>query len=143
MFSLIYISDSNVYFDDQKLEELADKARLKNKTLDVTGILYHKEEKFFQYLEGNSDAVLDLMEVIFKDPRHKVLRVVYLGNPSSRRFKNWDMKRIPEDALEDEGIFNLIDYILLNLINGTTSEPVIIAKLAHFLDRLSIKYAIN
>ena len=52
------------------LRELAWKARERNHTLGVTGMLLYDRGRFFQTLEGSPASLKTLWDSISKDPRH-------------------------------------------------------------------------
>jgi Sensors of blue-light using FAD len=74
MYRLIYLSTaSEDKISDSDLTNLLLKSQKSNRTIDITGILLHKNGEFIQVLEGEKKSVLDLFEKIKKDKRHKNL----------------------------------------------------------------------
>ncbi len=72
MFRLIYLSTATKNkMSDSDLNNLLLKSQKANRSIDITGILLHKNGEFIQVLEGEKKSVLDLFEIIKKDKRHK------------------------------------------------------------------------
>lgn len=94
-----YISEFAELMTPADIDTLVQNAALKNKDLDITGILIASGRMFFQVIEGPSRHVDQLYDAIKKDTRHKN---VYLLNSdwgvTSRMFPNWSMKRVDLDS---------------------------------------------
>jgi hypothetical protein len=72
--------------------ELVRKARIKNRSLGVTGLLVFDGHRFCQLLEGEPDPVGMLAQTIETDPRHCGFTVLYTGlRQVARRFPGWDL----------------------------------------------------
>ena len=91
MFYLIYISSAAVHMDDDALMSLLDQSRIKNLSLDVTGMLVYKDGSFMQMLEGEKKTVLDLFDEITLDNRHKGILTMMEGDIKARNFEDWSM----------------------------------------------------
>src|SRR3954470_21858727 len=74
-----------------ELTLLLDAARLRNRSLNVTGALIFTEGLFAQILEGEEAAVRQILESIQKDPRHTDVYVLPGEQHAQRRFQNWSM----------------------------------------------------
>ena len=85
--SLVYCSQAVTPFSKAGLEDLAQHAAAKNGFLDVTGYLTYDLdfETFFQFLEGPQAVIETLMNVIAKDPRHRVPNIVRISE-AERQF---------------------------------------------------------
>lgn len=91
IFQLVYISAANKEFTDEELQELLGKARVNNKSLDVSGMLLFHQGSFIQALEGPQNAVEDLYNKISEDKRHTETRVLFRGDLEERDFDSWSM----------------------------------------------------
>ena len=101
MFSLAYVSDERIAFGPETLSELAERCSARNLERAVTGYLYWRERRFFQFIEGEERAVRALMEEIRADERHALGPLIELGDWESRQFSDWDMCFLdPPDALQ-------------------------------------------
>ena len=88
---LVYISAAEQEFSEKELQELLEKARINNESLDVTGMLLFHEGSFIQALEGDEDKVEDLYKKIGQDNRHSETRVLFRGEIEERDFDTWSM----------------------------------------------------
>lgn len=88
---LIYSSASSAGMSNDELMILLEKARQRNESLGVTGMLLHDEGSFFQVLEGDAKVVGDLFKAIAQDNRHdRIVKLIY--EPiEERSFSEWSM----------------------------------------------------
>lgn len=70
-------------------------SRKNNPRRGLVGGLYYGDNRFFQYLEGEEQAVYDLYETIKRDARHKNVETLIDEPASERSFSNWSMKYVP------------------------------------------------
>lgn len=88
---LIYSSAATRSFSETDLAELLLKARQKNRSLGVTGMLLHVDGSFLQVLEGPPDVVDAVFRDICADLRHTQI-VTIITEPIPRRaFTAWSM----------------------------------------------------
>jgi len=91
MIQLVYVSSATEPFTAQQLVELLKKARDKNASQGITGMLLYKDGNFMQVLEGEEDQVRPLYQTICADPRHHG-EIVLLEEPiTERQFSEWSM----------------------------------------------------
>lgn len=99
MIQLIYASAASVPFDTEDLKDLLEKARRRNQSVDVTGLLLYDQGSFLQVLEGPAQAVEEIHQRISQDPRHKEMLLLYKGDIEERSFESWCMGFVdPETA---------------------------------------------
>ncbi len=114
MFALLYASIAKTKFDREKLSSLCEQSAASNLKLNVTGYLYYRDGRFFQYLEGEKNAVTNLMDRIREDPRHKVTQIIYDDCIVRRRFPTWSMRYIHLDGVLFEDVvlshLELLEY---------------------------------
>lgn len=91
MFHIVYASSATEPFSESALKTLLEKARLRNQTLGLTGMLLYKDGNFMQTLEGEEEAVTKLLASIAKDPRHKGVLVLLRRTSKERIFPDWTM----------------------------------------------------
>ena len=91
MFQLIYASAAVKPFSPEDLAVLLAKARKKNSSMDISGMLLYHAGSFLQVLEGPEDAVTALFKVIEKDPRHATVRVLFRDGVETGEFEEWSM----------------------------------------------------
>ena len=102
MFELLYTSLSPTGLTDAELVELLESARLKNKELDITGMLIYYDREIMQILEGEEEVVKALYNTISQDVRHTSANVFYQGDIDERAFSDWSMalKVLDEKAVK-------------------------------------------
>jgi hypothetical protein len=86
-----YASEAVTVLSDGQLRALLERARSKNTTVGLTGMLLYVDRSFFQILEGAPEAVATVYEAIARDPRHRRM-VKLIQEPIDRRdFADWTM----------------------------------------------------
>lgn len=73
-------------------------SRLNNDKTGLVGGLYYGDNRFFQYLEGDADAVRETYRRIRQDTRHKNVRTLIEEPLERRTFSSWSMKYVPASA---------------------------------------------
>jgi hypothetical protein len=93
MFHMIYTSVAKQEFSAIDLKALLVSARLRNREVDVTGILVYHAGMFLQALEGDEAAVRTIFSRIEKDPRHGGVTVLSDNASIGKRriFGDWSM----------------------------------------------------
>src|ERR1700688_667864 len=91
MFHLVYASSALQPFTKPELQALLEQARQKNAKLGLTGMLLYKDGNFMQTLEGEKEAVTELVSTIERDARHKGVLVLSRGASEDRLFSNGSM----------------------------------------------------
>lgn len=115
MRGVVYVSEALVYFDKMALESLAAEAASLNFDRGVTGYLYFENDRFVQYIEGDEDIIDELMEVIARDERHRVLHSVVEENLKERRFPSWHMRQLRRRELMEVKLEHLLTEYLVYL----------------------------
>src|ERR1700727_2590246 len=90
---LIYASVAAQNFEASQLAELLQKARAANERCDLTGMLLHVDSdgSFFQAIEGEPEAIDQLLEKLHRDKRHSHLTTIIREPIAKRSFKEWTM----------------------------------------------------
>ncbi len=70
-------------------------SRKNNAKSQTVGGLYYGDGFFFQYLEGEEDAVNSLYDRISRDDRHRNIKTLIHESLPARTFTNWSMKYVP------------------------------------------------
>lgn len=103
LVELVYLSTAARTFGVTELRELLGKARRKNRTLDLTGLLLHADGSFLQVLEGPAPSVDEIFAHIERDPRHRNVVVVSRRTIEVRTFPSWRMGFVePVSAMRSE-----------------------------------------
>ena len=90
-YYVVYVSSASQPFSKAALLDLLEKARSKNSSLGVTGMLLFKDGNFMQVLEGEQETVKNLAKTIERDPRHKDFTLLVQGTSEQRFFSDWSM----------------------------------------------------
>ena len=111
LLQLVYASAATKPFTQAALRELLLKARTKNVSLKVTGLLLYHKLSFFQILEGAEQDVIPLFELIGRDPRHNRVLLLSKKTVERRNFGAWSMGFIDVDqaATALPGYLKLMD----------------------------------
>lgn len=91
LYSIVYVSSSVRMFAEDDLKLLLTKARAKNTSLGISGMLLYKDGNFIQALEGPRHHVLEVETTITADPRHRDVMVLLRGPAAARSFADWSM----------------------------------------------------
>ena len=74
----IYTSVQTYPLASAEIAQLVHNSREKNTLHELTGVLIHVGDTFFQVLEGNAEVVEDLYSKILQDPRHtQITRIIF------------------------------------------------------------------
>ncbi len=73
---------------------ILQQSRINNPRLGIGGVLYYGDGCFFQCLEGEAEAVDQLLEKLKLDPRHTDFEVVLQRDIKEREFARWSMKYV-------------------------------------------------
>lgn len=99
MKAVLYLSKATKDFSKEELKELETISAKNNAQLGLSGYLYFDGEKFLQYLEGEEEELIPLIDKIRKDPRHAFLCETE-EHIFEKRFPEWSMKNIQSLVLE-------------------------------------------
>lgn len=106
------------------LEEILLDARAGNNARDITGILVYVDGVFLQIIEGDREAVLQLMTSLGKDSRHNSIKIIHEAEIEERTFASWRMAYLdatPEQMAAWAGLSGTatIESILEDLSHST------------------------
>lgn len=117
MYYIDYLSRAEQPFSTTELSELMLKAQSFNFDAGITGFLYYDSEHFYQYLEGEYDALVYLQKKLEADPRHSILCLNREVKNDRRLFADWSMRRITRHSLST---LNLEQDIINMMLESTT-----------------------
>jgi hypothetical protein len=95
LLRLVYVSHAAFPPCPAALRALEAGAVRRNAAAGITGFLIAQEPYYYGVMEGPQGPLLDLMEVIITDPRHRCLRILSEEHPLSRRFHDWRLFHLP------------------------------------------------
>jgi FAD-dependent sensor of blue light len=87
----IYASRATVALDEAAIQALLERARERNESRGITGILLLIDGSFFQVLEGDPAAVDETFEAIARDSRHDRVTQIIREPIARRSFGDWSM----------------------------------------------------
>lgn len=91
-YELLYASWSAPSLEVSSIAGLVQDARKKNRWLGITSLLAFDGERFCQIVEGETEAVNNLLGTIRNDSRHHGYAVLHAGvRRGTRRFPQWHM----------------------------------------------------
>ena len=135
LFCLVYTSLANQKMSDDNLKDLLKKARLKNETLNITGMLLYLDPFFIQILEDEEAIVNETYNIIKQDSRHVQVKLIYKKPIEERSFPNWTMgfNKISDENVEAvEGFSDFLQRPTSEFFSDSPSE--IEKMLEKFLD---------
>lgn len=87
----IYTSVQSRVLTPGEIDELIAQSRANNYRHNLSGILLHVGQTFFQVLEGAPDTIRDLYNKILHDPRHtRITQIIFEAIPR-RYFEEYSM----------------------------------------------------
>ena len=111
------------------------KSRLKNETLNISGMLLYLDPFFIQILEGEEAIVNESFNIIKHDSRHHKVKIIYKKPIEARSFPNWTMgfNKISNENLE--AVEDFSDFLQRPTAEFFSDSPSEIEKmLEKFLD---------
>jgi Sensors of blue-light using FAD len=87
----IYASRATVALSEAAIQALLVRARARNESRGITGILLFIDGSFFQVLEGDPTAVDETYEAIVRDSRHDRVTQIIREPIARRSFGDWSM----------------------------------------------------
>jgi hypothetical protein len=104
MIHIVYMSRAVRPLSDQDLQELLDQCRRDNGARNVTGVLFYSHGNIAQLIEGESDILEPLFEVISRDGRHSNVVKLVDKSISTRSFSDWSMAFHPLEPVGFEAL---------------------------------------
>jgi hypothetical protein len=111
LFHLGYVSTETEHFGTQDMIDLLIEARRVNTERNLTGLLLHRENSFYQVLEGPEAEVKRTFEGIERDERHTAVDVLFEGTVDQREFADWQMGFINLDDVELGALTGYSDFL--------------------------------
>ena len=94
MEQLAYTSIAADSIDSGEVFNIVTVAARKNPERGITGFLAFDGKRFLQVVEGESDALDDLMDELQRDRRHRNIDVLDRRQVAGRCFADWSMRRV-------------------------------------------------
>ena len=90
-----FIVSTNGAMIPSGLSEIYSLSRVKNREFNITGVISYQQGRYIHVIEGDDDAVDQLLENIKKDTRHREVQGLLDFPISSRFFEGEYMKMLP------------------------------------------------
>jgi hypothetical protein len=88
---LAYVSVRKPNCTEKEIEVILNACKKNNPPLEVTGVLLYSDNKFIQYVEGESNVLMTLYDKIKKDERHEKAIMLSFGPIAEKIFPSWHM----------------------------------------------------
>jgi hypothetical protein len=102
LVQVLYLSEIAAPLSDTDLGVLLSAAQMRNRRLDVTGVLTRSSSYFAQVLEGREEAVDELIKRIARNVLHGNIRTVLRRRIQRRAFGGWSMGYLNREDVIDE-----------------------------------------
>lgn len=112
VYHLGYVSTQTMPLGSQELLGLLEAARKRNRGLGLTGVLLHRQDSFFQVLEGESSSVRQVFDSIQRDRRHHRVEVLFEGEIDEREFAEWQMAFVELDGVDVSSLPGFSDVLI-------------------------------
>lgn len=94
MERIVYTSRARTDLASDEVFRIIETSARNNPARDVTGFLIFNQNRFLQLVEGERQALDELLGVLKRDPRHCDL-AIHVREPAIKRcFPNWRMRRL-------------------------------------------------
>jgi hypothetical protein len=100
LYQLGYVSTGVRPMGSAELLDLLKISRDNNLAHDITGLLLHRQDSFFQVIEGSHRSVDEILEKISRDPRHQRIEIMFEGPIEEREFDDWRMGFLELDNVD-------------------------------------------
>lgn len=109
-----------------ELDALLVDARVFNAAVGVTGVLFHHDGRFFQYIEGEAAGMNQVYERIRGARAHQELVELLHGPVTQRQFERWHMGfcQAPESTLQELSNAAWIEAMPITRVSDKASEGV-------------------
>jgi hypothetical protein len=116
--SLTYTSFAGLDLEADDLEAIHRTARNANALDGITGLLIFNGTHFLQIIEGQPQAIDELVEKLRRDPRHSGLEIRDERMVEARSFPDWSMELVRVSA----SYFEAKDTVAERLPEATSTE---------------------
>lgn len=108
---LAYLSTQTQRMSTGELISLLAQARSANAERDITGLLLHRNDHFFQVIEGPAEAIARTFADIERDDRHHNIEVLFHEPIETREFGDWRMGFLDLDAVDVSLLKGYSDFL--------------------------------
>jgi hypothetical protein len=144
LYTILYISTAERAFNNKELEELLLESRIWNILHGITGFLAYVEGvlegktkcQFIQVVEGETNDIEDVFDIIKHDCRHQDICVIKEGYIEERKFNSWNMgfERLNINSNPALKLFFSMNLSMLSE-NGNLDNNILIKFMKTFYDQ--------
>jgi hypothetical protein len=91
LYHVIYVSSTKAILSEQALSAYLESFRANNHKHGITGLLLYKDGNVMQVIEGEQEAIEQLLNNIKTDGRHSGIIVLVKEEIATREFSEWSM----------------------------------------------------
>lgn len=107
IYQIVYVSTAKKQLSSAELDQLTSCIAKNNANNELTGILLYTGTSFLQLLEGCTQKVKEIFQVIQKDPRHTSLSVIVERTIKTRRYPRTSLSFRVTDQATLEALYTL------------------------------------
>lgn len=115
LYHLGYVSTQRRPMTADELLHLLENARAYNEARGITGVLLHRDNSFFQVLEGAESDVRAIFSRVTSDPRHERVEVLFDEPVEEREFADWRMGFLELDGVDVTQLDGVSDFLTRDL----------------------------
>lgn len=103
LHTLVYVSAAARQLTPAEVDALLLDARTFNASVDVTGVLFQGDGRFFQVIEGTESALEETFRRIEAAKAHRDIQVLLRHPVAERQFASWHMgfTAAPQTAMQE------------------------------------------
>ncbi|CAN5827842.1 hypothetical protein BH11PSE8_BH11PSE8_11730 [soil metagenome] len=91
LHAIVYVSSAVRLLGPEDIERLLVRARRRNATEGITGLLLYADGAFMQYIEGPRARLMKVYDIITADALHTGLTLLMDEDTGAREFADWAM----------------------------------------------------
>ena len=100
LYHFVYCSRAADGVDDSEVDRIVEAAQRSNQARGITGVLVFGSGIFFQWIEGPTAQIKDLIARLHHDPRHHdIVSLSQSEEERERLYPNWTMERVEAEDL--------------------------------------------
>jgi hypothetical protein len=122
---LAYVSTRKPNCTDAEIDNILDSCKINNPPLNITGVLLYSQNKFIQYVEGESADLMSLYDKIKTDSRHEKAVMLSFGPIPEKIFPSWHMgsRKLASSEIDYATDIDAADKAVFEkLINGQEEQ---------------------
>ena len=91
LYEIFHTAPAVKDFTAEEIVEISKSLAVRNRKMNITGILHYRDREFFQILEGDKGILTHLINNIEDPTKHGNIHIIWEGKGLDRAFKNWGL----------------------------------------------------